>query len=105
MKEQNLMKSTILLTITVATTLIVTSIFVIGTNIGFSVYAHEQDKVLVHLNGRKPDNADEVHATTMATQLATALQDVGKDLMVFLDANVVNLGVKDPDTSLANPTS
>jgi hypothetical protein len=37
--------------------------------------------------------------------MATKLQETGKDVAVFLDVIGVNLGVKNPDTSLANATS
>ena len=67
-------------------------------------FALDSSNMVVHLTSGNPENADEVHAATMALTLANAFQDAGRNVTLFLDVNGVNLAVSDPPAGL-NETS
>lgn len=79
----------------------VTATLVIGTSIfqTNSSFAQEtQDSpIVVHIASGDPRGGyDELHRAHMAMSLATAVQDAGRNVTVFLDVNGVNLGLQQP---------
>jgi sulfur relay (sulfurtransferase) complex TusBCD TusD component (DsrE family) len=71
------------------------------------IYAQEsQDRpIVVHIKSGNPKDFDEVHAANMAMNLATNLQNAGKNVTVFLDTNGVNIGVQQPSFILNGTTT
>jgi sulfur relay (sulfurtransferase) complex TusBCD TusD component (DsrE family) len=62
-----------------------------------TVLGQEQgDRVVVHVKSGDPKDYDEVHAASMAMNLATNLQNAGMNVTVYLDVNGVHLAVQQP---------
>lgn len=68
-----------------------------GTN---QVYGQEQNRLLVHIKSGTSYSYDEIHSARMAMDLATHMQEQGKNVTVFLDVNGVIIGVKNPTFTL-----
>jgi sulfur relay (sulfurtransferase) complex TusBCD TusD component (DsrE family) len=56
----------------------------------------EGDRLVVHVKSGDPKDYDEVHAATMAMDLANHTQNAGMNVTVFLDVNGVHLGLQQP---------
>jgi len=69
--------------------------------VSYGKTSSEKQTIAIHIKSGDPDDKNELWSAKMGLMLAQHMNDEGREVLVLLDVQGVNLGVKSPEQSLS----